>query len=118
MSLGRVLLVEDEALVALVMEDLIQDLGYEISGSIGDLDRALDWLATQTTPPDLAVLDINLGGVMVYPLAEELVRRGVPFVFCTGYASASDPRFADAPLIRKPIDPAALGAALGALRGA
>ena len=105
MNLVRIILVEDEPLVAMMMEDILADLGCEIAASFGSLSAALSWLAAQQTPPDGAVLDVNLGGgETVFPLAEALRARGVPFVFATGYGVLPSDRFPDAPLIHKPVD--------------
>lgn len=101
----RVIVVEDEALVAVMLEDLLGDFGCEVVGSFAMLDDALDWLEGQAIPPDGALLDVNLGGELVYPLADALAARGAPFVFASGYArSKLDPRFAHVPLLEKPID--------------
>ena len=105
MSLLRIILVEDEPLVAMMMEDMLADLGCEIAASFGALGAALSWLAEQQTPPDGAVLDVNLGGgETVFPLATALRARGVPFVFATGYGALPSDCFPDAPLIHKPVD--------------
>jgi len=106
MSSPRVILVEDEPLVAMMMEDLLLDLGCEIAGSFASLAHALSWLSVQTTPPDGAVLDVNLGGgETVFPLALALRDRGVPFAFATGYGALPSDGFDEAPLILKPVDP-------------
>lgn len=116
MSAPRVILVEDEPLVAMMMEDLLAELGCEIAASFGALAPAMDWLAAQETPPDGAVLDVNLGGgETVRPLAWALRERGVPFVFATGYGDASAPLGFDAPIIRKPYDVTQVAAAVAEL---
>ena len=105
MTLPRVILVEDEPLVAMMMEDLLTDLGCEIAGSFGSLGAALAWLAKQDALPDGAVLDVNLGGgETVFPLAEALRARGVPFAFATGYGVLPSDGYPDTPLIHKPVD--------------
>ena len=105
MSLARVILVEDEPLVAMMMEDLLADLGCEIAGSFGSLDAALGWVAAQEELPDGALLDVNLGGgEMVFPLAEALRARGVPFVFATGYGVLPSDGYPDTPLLSKPVN--------------
>lgn len=105
MTLPRVILVEDEPLVAMMMEDLLTDLGCEIAGSFGSLGAALAWLAIHEAPLDGAVLDVNLGGgETVFPLAEALRERGVPFVFATGYGVLPSDGYPDTPLIHKPVD--------------
>lgn len=79
----KVLLVEDEAIVAFAMEDLLVDLGCEVLGPALRIEDALQLAAS--APMDAAILDVNLNGTRSYPVADELVRRRVPFVFATGY---------------------------------
>jgi CheY-like chemotaxis protein len=98
----RVLLVEDEGLVALMLEDLIEDLGCEVAGSLATVAAALAWIEAGGTA-DVALLDVNLNGEPVFPVAEALQARGVPFAFATGYGAEHDSRFKDAPLLGKPI---------------
>lgn len=81
---ARVLVVEDEFLVAVDLEESLRGLGCEVEGPFPSLDEALAWLETAT--PDAAVLDVNIRGGLAFPIAEALRDRGVPFVFCTGYA--------------------------------
>jgi two-component SAPR family response regulator len=114
----KVFIVEDEVLAAMMLEDLLVDLGCEVVASFGELRLALDWLASQSEPPDGAVLDVNLGGEMVFPLAEALVRRSIPLAFATGYATLADQRFADAPLIAKPVDLGKLSQVVSGFRAA
>jgi PAS domain S-box-containing protein len=113
MGIGRVLLVEDEELVALELSEELSNLGWAVVGPAATLSEALDLIADDF---DAAVLDVNLRGRSVYPVAEELVRRCVPFVFCTGYEIV-DPegRFPGAPVMRKPTSAQAIAAALGSL---
>ncbi len=98
----RVLVVEDEGLVAIMLEDLLEDLGCEIAGSVGSVRAALDWVGGGGSA-DFALLDVNLAGEPVFPVADALRARGVPFAFATGYGENHDPRFKDAPLLGKPI---------------
>jgi CheY-like chemotaxis protein len=99
----RLLVVEDEMLVALALEEMLGDFGCVVVDVAGTLDRGLA-LADELTI-DGAILDINLCGEKVFPLAERLAERGVPFVFCTAYgASALPPSFAEAPTLTKPYD--------------
>lgn len=103
------ILVEDEPLVAMMMEDLLAELGFDIAASFGALAPALGWLEGQTKLPDGAVLDVNLGGgETVFPFAEALKARGVPFVFATGYGSLADDRFSKCPILHKPVDAGSL----------
>jgi len=99
--------VEDEALVAMVESDALTELGYEVAGPFSRPPEAL--AAVQDGGLAAAILDINLGGTLVYPVAEELVARGIPFIFVTGYGTESiDRRFANVPVLQKPIDREAL----------
>lgn len=104
---NRIMVVEDEALVAMVECDALTDLGYEVAGPFSRPPEAL--AAVRDGGVAGAILDINLGGTLVYPVAEELAARGVPFVFVTGYGTESvDRRFANVPVLQKPIDREAL----------
>lgn len=98
----KVLIVEDEGFVALMIEDMLQDLGCEIVGSVARLAEASGLAAAAKV--DLAILDINLAGQPSFPLAEILRERGIPFVFSTGYGQSGLPHeFAGYPLIGKPF---------------
>jgi CheY-like chemotaxis protein len=77
----RVLIVEDEALIALLLEDMVQELGYEVAGTAHSLDAAMD---AEPASYDLAILDVSLSGRDVYPFAVTLAARGTPFAFATG----------------------------------
>ena len=108
---GHILLVEDEAFVAMMMRDLIADFGFHVVGPFGTVTDALEALDRHKLVG--AVLDVNLAGEKIYPVAEQLSGRGVPFVFVTGYASdAIEGRFASVPVLQKPVDGTALRRAL------
>jgi DNA-binding response OmpR family regulator len=110
----RVLVVEDEFLVGIQLEEDLRAAGCSILGPFGSLEAAT--AAARSERFDLALLDINLNGDPVYPLADELSARGVPFIFVSGYLSAALPeRFKGSPQIAKPHEPAAL---LKAIRAA
>jgi CheY-like chemotaxis protein len=79
----RVLLVEDEIIVAWLLEDMLADLGCAVVGPAASINQALAMIRTEAI--DAAVLDVNLDGQMSYPIADALAARGVPFVFSTGY---------------------------------
>jgi CheY-like chemotaxis protein len=99
----RVLLVEDEALVAMMIQDTLVEFGFQVVGPLSTASEAL--AAARESHLDAAVLDINLGDGLVYTVAEILGVRGVPFVFVTGYDFDSvDPRFNDIPILQKPIE--------------
>jgi len=98
----QILLVEDEALLSLLMRDLMTDMGFAVLGPYGNMADAL--AAARTEDLTGAVLDVNLNGELVYPLAEYLNENDVPFVFVTGYArDRIDPRFEDVPVLQKPL---------------
>ena len=98
----RVLLVEDESLVAMLTEDMLLDLGCEVSAVAGNVADALAEVAQGGF--DLALLDINLGGERVFPVAAALSARSVPFAFASGYGSSVlPPEFQDRPIIGKPF---------------
>lgn len=103
----RILIVEDEALVSMLMEDEFLDAGAEVIGPASSLDEALQLAETAVADGGLsaAVLDINLAGVAVWPVADRLAALGVPFVFSTGYDDNRNPnRYAAAPRLVKPFD--------------
>ncbi len=81
----RLFVVEDEALVAMLLESMLESLGCEIVGVAGSVAEALDRIDTVSDGADAAILDVNLGGEMVYPVADALQARGLPFLFATGY---------------------------------
>jgi len=106
----RLLIVEDALLLTLELESGLQEAGAQIMGSAADLDEAMRMV---DLPLDAAVLDANLNGVSVLPVAEALAARGIPFVFATGYGdSKMAPQGFDAPIIRKPYDVTQVAAAL------
>jgi DNA-binding response OmpR family regulator len=98
----RVLVVEDEMIVALEIEDVLREAGYEIVGPVGTLPEAVNMARTQSL--DAAILDINLDGDWTLPVAVELQRRSIPFLLATGYAdSALPPQLRDLPRLVKPF---------------
>lgn len=98
----RILVVEDEAAISLLLEDMLLDFGCEVVGPAGRLAAALDLAARETL--DLAILDVNVAGESIYPVAEALVQRNVPFVFSTGYGSAGiKDSYRDRPVVQKPF---------------
>jgi CheY-like chemotaxis protein len=99
----RILIVEDEMTIALMIEDMLTDLGHEVAAMAMRLPQAL--ALAQTADIDFAILDVNLDGRMSFPVADVLSDRGVPFVFATGYGSAGvDPPYKGRTVIRKPFD--------------
>jgi CheY-like chemotaxis protein len=102
---GRhVLVVEDEYFQADDMARLLRGLGAEVIGPVGEVEDALELLETGKQV-DLAVLDINLKGEMIYPAADMLRSRAIPFIFTSGYDRTPIPdQYRDIPLLEKPID--------------
>lgn len=100
----RVMLVEDEFLLSAVLSADLQEYGYDVLGPFASLSRGLE--AVRSESFDGAILDINLRGEMVYPLAEELLRRRIPFLFLSGYEAANMPvAFRGHARLAKPADP-------------
>ena len=98
----RVLVVEDEAAISLLLEDMLLDFGCEVVGPAARLAAALDTVERERL--DLAILDVNVAGEPIYPVAEALLARSVPFVFSTGYGSAGiKDAFRDRPVLQKPF---------------
>lgn len=100
----RVLVVEDDYFTAEDMKAELESSGAEVLGPVPDLAGALGLLASAPAP-DVAILDINLGGEMVFPLADRLHERSIPIVFATGYECSAIPEpYARHPCIEKPLD--------------
>ena len=103
MTGARVLIVEDEALLAMELETVLRSCGCVVLGPAPSVDRALCLLRGEQ--PDVALLDLNLRGQPATPVAAELKSRGVPFVVVTGYGrhQLHEPALRDAPLVHKPV---------------
>jgi DNA-binding response OmpR family regulator len=107
----RILVVEDEALIAMLVEDALLDAGAVVLGPAATVEEALELFETEQ--PDAAVLDINLAGQASIPVADRLSAGAVPFVVATGYGAAGLPdRHRGVPVLAKPYDPRELIAAL------
>jgi CheY-like chemotaxis protein len=107
----RVLIVEDEWLIAETLASQLTKEGFVVIGPAAEIREALDLLSTQTV--DCAVLDVSLGEQSSFSVADALQDREVPFVFVTGYTSCDIPRrFKDRGLLMKPVDPDSLSRAL------
>lgn len=106
---ARVLIVEDEIIVALFMEDILAEFGYRVAGVVSRLDEAM----ARDADFDVAVLDVHLNGKSVFDFADKLAGTGTPFVFATGYGERGIPeRHKDRPVLQKPFSPEALKSAL------
>src|SRR5450432_1520295 len=103
----RVLVVEDEMLIAMEVEDALQALGCQILGPVATVDRALKLALEETF--DAAVLDVTIRGGKAYPVAEVLLARGIPFVFASGYGDWALPEILrNQPRLTKPFTVAQL----------
>jgi CheY-like chemotaxis protein len=108
----RIAIVEDEHVVATSLARMLEILGAVIVGPVPTVARALALLRA-TARIDGAVVDLNLRGVMAFPVADALIARGVPFVFATGYGKSVIPEFyGTVPVLQKPYDPVELATAL------
>jgi CheY-like chemotaxis protein len=110
----RVFVVEDEMLVAWLMEDMLAELGCTIVGPAARVDEALTMIDAAAI--DLAVVDVNLNGQRSFPVVDALLERGVPFAFSTGYQADSLPtRYRGFPVLRKPFARSKLAETLATL---
>jgi CheY-like chemotaxis protein len=107
----RLLVVEDEYLIRMLLEDMLADLGYEVAAAVGSFAEAAELAAYGDF--DAAILDINLDGQESFPVADILAGRGLPFVFVTGYGERSLPEpYARRPALAKPFQAEQLKAVL------
>jgi CheY-like chemotaxis protein len=97
----RVLVVEDEGAIALLLEDMLETLGCVVVASVGRLEQAQN--EARRVAVDVALLDVNIVGGPVFPVVPTLIERGIPFAFSTGYGAAGIPaHLADRPVLGKP----------------
>ena len=109
----RILVIEDDFLVAQALCAVLQDAGARVVGPVGWADEALRLVDAETDPVDGAVLDVSLHGERSYAVADVLKRHHIPFVFATGYGSGGlEPGYRDIPRYEKPFDPRVLIRAL------
>jgi CheY-like chemotaxis protein len=106
----RVLVVEDEPLLSMTLQDMLDELECEVVGTAARLEPALS-LASELAF-DIAVLDINLGGRRIDPVAEAIAARALPFIFVTGYGQEGVPRHLAVPVVEKPYETGDLQRAL------
>jgi CheY-like chemotaxis protein len=98
----RVLIVEDELMIRMLLADMLSELGYAVAAEAARIDEAL--AATKIGDFDLAILDVNLNGESVEPVAVALSAQGCPFIFASGYGARGLPEaFRDRPTLRKPF---------------
>jgi CheY-like chemotaxis protein len=116
-TLPRLLVVEDEYLIRMLLEDMLVDLGYDVAAAVGSIAEASEFAASGDF--NAAILDVNLDGQQIYPVAEILAKRGLPFVFVTGYGERSLPEpYGDRPALQKPFQAEQLKAMLDGLLSA
>lgn len=110
----RILVVEDEALIAFDTEDMLINAGYRV---VGPAARVSDALSLLTEPIDAAILDINVAGTLVWPVADALADRDIPYVFVTGFSNGMDvpERHRNVPRLGKPLQASKVLAALSGL---
>jgi CheY-like chemotaxis protein len=110
----RLLVVEDEYLIRMLLEDMLDDLGYGIAAAVGTLSEARQIAAEGDF--SAAILDVNLDGQEIYPVADILAERGLPFIFVTGYGERSLPEsYRGRPALQKPFQAEQLKSTLAGL---
>ncbi|MFA6265510.1 MAG: response regulator [Pseudolabrys sp.] len=111
---ARILVVEDEYLIRMLLEDMLSDIGHEVTATCGNLETARE--AALAGGFDVAILDVNLEGQVVFPVAEILAQQNLPFVFVTGYGEGALPEgLRDRPTLQKPFQSEKLEATLKSL---
>lgn len=101
-SRTSILLIEDEVMIRMMVADMLEELGYTIAGEAGDIDEGIRLV--QSIDFDIAILDVNVNGKVITPVAEAVQMRGKPFVFATGYGAQGLPeKFRDRPTLQKPF---------------
>ena len=99
---GSVFLVEDEVMIRMMVADMLQELGYSIAAEAGEINEAIR--LAQSAEFDLAILDVNVNGKVISPVAELIKGRNLPFIFATGYGSSGLPEeYRDRPALQKPF---------------
>ena len=97
-----VFLVEDEVMIRMMVADMLEELGYSVAAEAGEISEALRLV--QSTDFDLAILDVNVNGKVITPVAEMIKAKGCPFIFATGYGSSGlPPEYRDRPALQKPF---------------
>jgi DNA-binding response OmpR family regulator len=99
---GSVFLVEDEAMIRMMVADMLEELGYSIAAETGEIEQALK--LARTAKFDIAILDVNVNGKLISPVAEVIEARNRPFIFATGYGTQGlPPEYRDRPALQKPF---------------
>jgi CheY-like chemotaxis protein len=115
---GAVFLVEDEVMIRMMVADMLEELGYTVAAEAGEIGEAIR--LAQNTYFDLAILDVNVNGKVISPVADLIQARNRPFIFATGYGFSGLPeQYRDRPALQKPFQLETLGKMIEtALRGA
>ena len=115
---GTVFLVEDEAMIRMMVVDMLEELGFSVAAEAGEINEAVKLAGT--TEFDVAILDVNVNGKVISPVADVLKARNRPFIFATGYGTQGVPEdYRDRPALQKPFQIESLKKALDStLRGA
>ena len=107
----RILVVEDELMIRMLLQDMLADLGHTLAGEAGRIDEAM--ALAKDGEFDVAILDVNLNGQPISPVVEILIARGLPFVFATGYGQRGVPEpYRQTPTLQKPFQVDALAQAI------
>ena len=105
---GSIFLVEDEVMIRMMVADMLGELGYSIAAEAGEISEAIK--LAQSTEFDLAILDVNVNGKVISPVADLITARNRPFIFATGYGSSGLPaEYRDRPALQKPFQIETLG---------
>jgi CheY-like chemotaxis protein len=114
---GSVFLVEDEVMIRMMVADMLEELGYRVAAEAGEINEALK--LAQSADFDFAILDVNVNGKVISPVADLIKAKGRPFIFATGYGSSGLPeQYRDRPALQKPFQLDMLGKTIeSALRG-
>jgi DNA-binding response OmpR family regulator len=111
---ASIFLVEDEVLIRMMLADMVEELGHRVVAEAGNIQDAQ--VLAETIFFDIAILDINIAGSSIAPVATIIARRGLPFLFISGYGSAARPEaFIERPALQKPVSTSILGETINAI---
>jgi CheY-like chemotaxis protein len=111
---ASIFLVEDEVLIRMMLADMVEELGHRVVAEAGNVQDAQ--VLAETAFFDLAILDINIAGFSIGPVAEIIERRGLPFFFVSGYGSRGRPdQFSGHPVLQKPLSASKLAETINAI---
>ena len=99
---GSIFLVEDEVMIRMMVADMLEELGFRVAAEAGEINEAIR--LAQSAEFDIAILDVNVNGKVISPVAELIAARNRPFIFATGYGSSGLPeQYRDRPALQKPF---------------